>query len=112
MTNPFEREDSQREFEHCRAELSGTLAWCDNIKSTACMALELSGAGEIEKAMRVVQRMRSQLRFQADMLETLLGDFHFVATGSDEFDHENWLSATGEHDYMLGSGLIGDNAND
>jgi len=121
MSDPFKREDSAREQGHCRGDLVGILTWCDLIGGLGCVALDNLDAGEIDRTMRVVQRIRSQLQFHADMMQVLLGDLHFVATGIDEFDHEEWLSATGEHDYsalefavnteretgyMLGAGLL------
>lgn len=99
MSDPFERENSEREQGHCRSNLTDILTWYELIGGLGCVALVNLDAGEIDRTMRVVQRIRCQLQFHADMMEVLLGDLHCVATGSDEFDHEEWLSATGEHDY-------------
>ena len=56
-------------------------------------------AGDPVKAMRLVQRVRYQMQFRAELMKAVMGDLNNLATGEDDFDHAAWLKGVGERDF-------------
>ncbi|TNF21838.1 MAG: hypothetical protein EP318_06090 [Rhodobacteraceae bacterium] len=99
MSDPFERKSVAEERQLCLDDLATFEQFLNSANTLYGTARALIEASKEEQAMRAVQRLRFALQFQADMTHCLLADLHFVATGSDDFDHEAWLAATEERDY-------------
>lgn len=99
MAGAFERESIEQEIASCLEDLEIVEQFAGRISALACRAYQMTKSGDVEGAMRLVQRIRFQLQFRNDLLEVLIGDLHFLATGNDDFDHEAWCRASGERDY-------------
>ena len=99
MSDPFERKSTPEERQLCLGDLGTFDEFLSNARSLYRTARTLIEAENEDQAMRAVQRLSFALQFQAELNQCLLADLHFVATGSEDFDHEAWLSATGERDY-------------
>ena len=97
--SPFPRDTCDDELASAIEDLENIAFFGERIGDFAAKARGAVEAGALETAMRYVQRVRYLCQMRADFAVLLLDDLHFLATGSEDFDHEAWLTAQGEYDY-------------